>query len=183
MNKYFNIALAFLCVSCGAQKNALENEAAVQSSQNEVINTGYGTTTAKSSTYSIQKVKMEDKMDIGSYTTIYDYLKGRCPGVEIGPASLGQAPSVRIRGINSINSSCEPLYVVDGTPVNDLSSVNPHDVYSVEILKDASASMYGVRGANGVLLVTTKSGHQQTEEAAAARKAARQAAKSSRKAR
>ena len=181
MKQLLAVAVALLCISCGtARKSKMDLSEEVVRSQNEVINTGYGTTTSKASTYSIQKIKVEDR-DASTYTTIYDYLKGRCPGVEIGPSGPGQTPSIRVRGINSINSPTEPLCVVDGTPVNDLSTIDPHDVYSVEVLKDACASMYGVRGANGVILVTTKSGYQRAQEEAAARKAERKAAKEAKK--
>jgi len=61
-----------------------------------------------------------------------------------------------IRGIGSINSSNDPLILVDGSEITDLSTINPNDVKSVDVLKDASSSIYGVRGANGVILITTK---------------------------
>ena len=75
-----------------------------------------------------------------------------------------QGISLRIRGTNSINSSSEPLYVVDGVPTNDTRSINPADIESISILKDASsAAIYGAQGANGVVLITTKMG--KTEDA------------------
>ena len=61
-----------------------------------------------------------------------------------------------IRGIGSINSSNDPMILVDGSEITDLSTINPNDVKSVDVLKDASSSIYGVRGANGVILITTK---------------------------
>ena len=61
-----------------------------------------------------------------------------------------------IRGVGSINSSNDPLILVDGSEITDLSTINPNDVKSVNVLKDASSSIYGVRGANGVILITTK---------------------------
>ena len=64
--------------------------------------------------------------------------------------------SIQIRGISSVNSSTEPLILVDGVEVRDLSNINPMDVESIDVLKDASASIYGVRGANGVIIVKLK---------------------------
>lgn len=92
-------------------------------------------------------------------------LAGRVPGLQVirGP---GGGFSLRIRGISSIYGSNEPLYVVDGMPVRTspgrgLDWLNPHDIAAIEILKDASSlSWYGVRGANGVVLITTRRGPQ-----------------------
>ena len=87
-------------------------------------------------------------------------LQGRVPGVVISntSGSPGQAPKIRIRGANSISGGNEPLYVVDGF-VSDFNNVNVNDIETIDILKDASATaIYGSRGANGVILITTKSG-------------------------
>ena len=66
---------------------------------------------------------------------------------------------MRIRGITSVNSSSNPLYIVDDVPINNISSINPDDIASIDVLKDASATaMYGVRGANGVIIIKTKKG-------------------------
>lgn len=69
---------------------------------------------------------------------------------------------IRVRGATSINADSDPLYVVDGIPVDNLNSLNPSDIESIEVLKDASSSaIYGSRGANGVVLVTTKKGKKE----------------------
>jgi TonB-dependent SusC/RagA subfamily outer membrane receptor len=86
------------------------------------------------------------------YPEISQALQGKAAGVQITAES-----ELRIRGISSLNSDSEPLYVVDGVPQNNISSLNPNDIDKIEVLKDASAtSIYGTRGANGVILVTTK---------------------------
>ena len=82
--------------------------------------------------------------------------------------------SVVVRGISTLNSSTVPLVIVDGVEVNDLDAVSPYDVYSVSVLKDASTSIYGVRGANGVILITTKGGQMQKEAEEAAKKKAKE---------
>ena len=82
---------------------------------------------------------------------IYSVEEGRVAGVMVTPDRR-----IIIRGIGTINGSTDPLIMVDGYEVQDLSVINPRDVKSVDILKDGSASIYGVRGANGVILITTK---------------------------
>ena len=89
--------------------------------------------------------------DAAVYTDMYEYLRGRVPGVAVGTDN-----SITIRGVNSINLSTEPLILLDGVAITDLSTINPMDVQSVDVLKDASSSIYGARGANGVILITTK---------------------------
>ena len=113
----------------------------------EVINTGYGSSRRDAVTGSIGKVKMDNNR---TYNNIYEFLQGKVPGVQV----VGE--SIRIRGINSINSGTDPLILVDGIEMQDISFLNPYDVAHVEVLKDASASIYGVRGSNGVILITTK---------------------------
>ena len=94
-------------------------------------------------------------------TRVEELLIGRFPGVQVYQTNGGI--SVRVRGQNSILGSNEPLYVIDGMPVesgpNGLIAINPNDVASIEVLKDpASTSMYGLRGANGVVVIKTKRG-------------------------
>ena len=138
------LLLSFLFTACGAAGNAAADQ------QDNQVNVGYGTADKDDVNYSVSSVKVSDK-EIATYNNMYDYLRGRVPGVVIGPDN-----SIRIRGINSINSSNEPLILVDGVEVTDLTNINPMDVYSVDVLKDASSSIYGVRGGNGVILITTK---------------------------
>ena len=90
------------------------------------------------------------------YTNIGEYLKGRVPGLMV--TKLGTGYKYQIRGISSINSPTDPLFIVDGMEVANIDYINPNDVERVEVLKDASASIYGNRGACGVIVITTK-GH------------------------
>ena len=93
-------------------------------------------------------------------TTIQEALRGKAAGVMVAGSGLNESPMIRIRGNRSISASNDPLFVIDGVPVNGgMDVVNPADVASIEVLKDASATaIYGARGANGVILVTTKKG-------------------------
>ena len=122
--------------------------------QLKTVDMGYGETSQEALSYAISSVDMEEA-DKSGYITIYDYLEGRVPGVKVVKNGATTA-SVYIRGINSVNSSTEPLFVVDGIMVNDISYLNPRDVKSVTVLKDASASIYGVRGGNGAILIKLK---------------------------
>lgn len=122
-------------------------------SGNEAIEIGYGTQRKDRLTTSVSQLEINEK-EIGGYTNIFDYLRGKVPGVSV----IGSGPSakIQIRGINSINCSTDPLILVDDVPTTDISLVNPNDVRSVTVLKDASSSIYGTRGSNGVILIKTK---------------------------
>jgi len=136
---------------------------------NEVVVVGYGTMKKSDLTGAITSVSSET-LSKSVATSIDQALQGRAAGVDITPVSgmPGAASSVRIRGISSINSSNEPIYVIDGVIINQdntnmntnvLSSINPSDIVSIDILKDASATaIYGSRGSNGVIIVTTRRG-------------------------
>jgi TonB-dependent SusC/RagA subfamily outer membrane receptor len=115
-----------------------------------VYNLGYGMqVTDEERTQSIGHVEALDHND--TYKDIYSYIQGKVAGVVV------RGNKIYIRGINSINSGTDPLIVVDGTYMEDISGINPHDVKSIDVLKDASAtSLYGMRGANGVIVITTK---------------------------
>ncbi len=88
-------------------------------------------------------------------------LQGQLAGVQVRTVSgePGSDVQIRVRGAASVNASSDPLYVVDGVPMTTISSLNPADIQSIEVLKDAaSAAIYGSRGSNGVVIVTTKRG-------------------------
>jgi TonB-linked SusC/RagA family outer membrane protein len=153
----------------------------------EVVVVGYGTVKKSDLTGAVSSLK-SDQLNAGVNASVDQMMQGRASGVQITQSSSepGGGMSIRIRGASSINASNEPLYVVDGfpidnspslsagdattfsivntgtnnTPKNPLNSINPADIQSIEILKDASATaIYGSRGANGVVLITTKKGN------------------------
>jgi len=126
----------------------------------EVVVIGYGTQSAKFVTTSIGKVKMDNIDKGGDYDPI-KMMQGRVAGVNISSSSgmPGSAPSIFVRGIGSISGSSSPLYVVDGIPSEKYPNLNPNDIESMEVLKDASAAaIYGSRANAGVVLINTKSG-------------------------
>jgi TonB-dependent SusC/RagA subfamily outer membrane receptor len=127
-------------------------------SLNDVIVIGYGTAKKGDLTAPITTVNMDDA-EKRTTSTPMDALQGSVPGVQVvSNGAPGSSPDVRIRGIGSFNNQ-NPLYVVDGMFVNDIGFLNANDIAEMSILKDASgAAIYGVRAANGVVLITTKKG-------------------------
>ncbi|MCF0189987.1 MAG: TonB-dependent receptor [Marinilabiliaceae bacterium] len=127
----------------------------------EVLVVAYGTAKKSSFTGSAGQVSA-DKLSERSVSDATKALAGQVAGVQIVSASgqPGSATTVRIRGVGSMNASKNPLYVVDGVPYEgSISAINPSDIETMTVLKDASASaIYGARGANGVVLITTKKG-------------------------
>lgn len=130
----------------------------------EVVAIGYGNMKKANLTNAVAEMKMEQVRD-RPITGIGDALAGQLAGVRVQSADgglPGSAPAITVRGIGSINGGTGPLYVVDGIPLNGgLSNLNTSDIESIEVLKDAaSAAIYGSRGSNGVVLVTTKRGKE-----------------------
>ena len=129
----------------------------------EVVVVAYGTSKKSSFTGSAQNVNSE-KLELRPISNVTKGLEGNVSGVQMSSASgqPGSDPGIRIRGFGSINASSSPLYVVDGIPYDGaLSSLNPADIESMTVLKDASAgALYGARGANGVIMITTKKGKE-----------------------
>jgi TonB-dependent SusC/RagA subfamily outer membrane receptor len=114
---------------------------------NEPINVGYGTIRKKDLTTSVNKIDGTQRK-FASYSTIYDVIRGQVPGVRIS------GKSIKIQNSSSIYMSTEPLFIVDGIQVQSIDNIPPQMVKSIEFLKGASASIYGSRGANGVILIT-----------------------------
>ena len=139
----------FALILCAALVYGCGTSAPVSTFATEELQVGYGTQTRDQITSSVSRVDMPEHPHM--YNTIYEMIVGRCPGVIV------HGTSVTIRGTNSILGSTEPLYILDGTPIESIDAINPNDVKSIDVLKDASAtSIYGMRGANGVIIITTK---------------------------
>jgi TonB-linked SusC/RagA family outer membrane protein len=156
-----------------ANKNVIDVALVINSRQlGEVVVNGYGSQTRSSSTGAIGQVKAADLED-KSFTSVDQALQGRVAGLQSVSASgqPGSLSEIRVRGIGSITAGANPLYVIDGiiinsgdlsrnsTTSNALAGINPNDIESINVLKDASASaIYGSRAANGVVIITTKQG-------------------------
>lgn len=170
-----NVKLKVLSVGViffvGQSLSAQKDSAKVQDID-EVVVVGYGSQKKSDVTSSVSIVKGSDIANLNT-PTFEAQLAGRSSGVQVVSSSgdIGRAPTVRIRGVNSITSGTAPLYVVDGVPIfagdtgggntytNALADINPSDIESMTVLKDGAATaIYGSRAANGVVLITTKKG-------------------------
>jgi TonB-dependent starch-binding outer membrane protein SusC len=174
-----NVGFTTQEVTIGADNTA--NAVMIESKEGlaEVVVVGYGTRKVKDATGSVAAITVKD-FNKGQISTPEQLFQGRTPGVVVSPSSgePGAAATINIRGTSSVRGNQQPLYVVDGVPMdggtnvgtasgiegnstakNPLSFLNPNDIESINILKDASAAaIYGSRGANGVIIVITKSG-------------------------
>ncbi|PJJ48096.1 SusC/RagA family TonB-linked outer membrane protein [Hymenobacter chitinivorans] len=131
-----------------------------QKALDEVVVIGYGEVKKSDVTGAIVSVKEADLKKIPA-ANVMETLQGRLPGVDITSASgsAGAAVNIAVRGNRSILASNGPLFIVDGVQYNSIQDINPNDIQSMEVLKDAaSTAIYGARGANGVIIVTTKKG-------------------------
>lgn len=177
--------LVFSFVGYKAQEAVVGSQSSVSvvmipenKSLEEVIVVGYGSVRKSDLTGSVSSIKSEAIREM-PVTSVDQAIQSRAPGVQVTQTSgaPGGGISIRVRGANSINSGSEPLYVIDGFPMypdngalgtsgnrqptNAMATINPNEIESIEILKDASAtSIYGSRGANGVILITTKRGKE-----------------------
>ena len=127
----------------------------------EVVAIGYGTMKKRDLTGAISTVKGED-ITISPTSNAMDALQGKVAGLDITRSSgqAGATPTVQLRGTRSFTASGAPTYIIDGMP-GDINTINPNDIESIEVLKDASSTaIYGSSGANGIIIVTTKSGKE-----------------------
>lgn len=126
----------------------------------EVVVIGYGTVERKDLTGSIGSVGANDMREL-KVTNVAEAILGKIAGVQVKPydGTPGKPPAINIRGVGSLSAGTEPLYVVDGFPVTSLQGINLSNIESIDVLKDASSTaIYGSRGSNGVVIITTKRG-------------------------
>ncbi|MEZ4904472.1 MAG: TonB-dependent receptor plug domain-containing protein [Spirosomataceae bacterium] len=164
-----NATLVFSSVSYEPQEIAVNKRAIVDVSLipsnkllNEVVVVGYGTQSKRAVTGAVVSINNKQFQD-RSFSNVAQSLAGQVAGVNISQAQSapGSSPFIKIRGVSSITAGTNPLLVVDGVPLENfnLNMINPQDIESVEVLKDASsAAIYGSRGSSGVVIVTTKLG-------------------------
>lgn len=141
------VLFGFMAVCCGPV-------AVVPASDDDMIDMGYGKVSRRNNSSSASKLDLEE-ID-GFYSNIFDYMRGRVPGVLVGPADNGEVPEITIRGVNTINGDPTPLFIVDGAESGNISYIDPNDVRSISVLKGPEAAIYGARGAYGVIVITTK---------------------------
>ena len=128
----------------------------------DLVVIGYGTSRIRDLSTAVSVIRL-DEVDRTPITDISQAIQGRAAGVQvINPSGKpGTGIAIRVRGSTSVQAGNEPLYVVDGVPTNNIQNLNPRDIASMQVLKDASsAAIYGSRGANGVVLITTRRGQE-----------------------
>ncbi|MDY0103016.1 MAG: TonB-dependent receptor [Lentimicrobium sp.] len=162
-----NATLVFSFIGFQSQEIPVENQAVINVTMsesvtglNEVVVIGYGTVQKKDLTTAVSVVKIDD-IDKKNMSNLTQAIEGKVAGVRVTQASGDPTGnfSIQVRGATSITSSNNPLYVVDGMATDDIHFLNPADIESMQILKDASScAIYGARAANGVVLITTKRG-------------------------
>ena len=117
--------------------------------QSEDLDIGYGVQNKDKSTTAVSKLNVK-KSEAQTYSSIYDYLRGRVPGV-----TVTQDNRIIIRGVGTNSDNTDPLILVDDVQVSDISGLNPADIESVDVIKDGSSAIYGMQGANGVIIIRT----------------------------
>lgn len=163
-----NATLVFSYIGHGDLEIPVNNRTAVNTVMqvdtkglNEVVVVAYGTANRKTYTGSLAQIDAKS-LEKRPITNAFSALEGAAPGIQVnsGSGQPGNGPSIRIRGVGSVNASSEPLYVVDGVPYDgNISSISTDDIESMSLLKDAASSaLYGARAANGVVIITTKKG-------------------------
>ena len=122
-----------------------------KATENVDVPIGYGEVDKKDLSYAVNKIDVKKDKNANTYANIYDYMRGRLPGVRVTSDN-----HVIIRGISSIQQSTDPLFVVNGTIVSNIDFINVNEIKDISILKGAAASIYGSRGSNGVILIKLK---------------------------
>jgi TonB-dependent SusC/RagA subfamily outer membrane receptor len=141
------ISLGVLACSCGVSTRSTDPYIPRSA---EVVDIGYGKAARGDLATSISSVPLDEKTT-STYRDIYELIQGKCPGVQV------EGQRIVIRGVATIYGSSDPLFIVDGNAVPSIEWINPNDVKSIDILKDAGAtSIYGSRGANGVIIINLK---------------------------
>ncbi len=128
----------------------------IDTKANRELAIGYGYISQQDLNFAVNHLEQENN-EFCNFTNIFDLIQGRFPGVTVQRTGTGGA--VYIRGRTSVNMSNEALYVVDGGPTLNIEYIHPCDIRSIDVLKDASASIYGTRGSNGVVIIETKRGN------------------------
>ena len=142
MKKILFLAALTVCLAgCGSSSRVARED--------NQIDVGYGTQDPDHVTTAVSNVKVK-KHEAQTYSNMYDYLRGRVPGVMVTSDNR-----IIIRGIGTNSDATDPLILVDGVEVTDLSSIDPMFVKSVDVIKDGSSAIYGMQGANGVIIIKT----------------------------
>ena len=164
---YF-MALAIV-YSCGTA-----NRVASTQTDEDTIDMGYSSASRNSNAFTVSEVTMTQAEE-QVYNNIFDYLRNKVPGVEVSNTqAASDRPHIQIRGNRSIlGNEGEPLFLVDGLEFPQIEILKPDEIHSVRVLKDSAASSYGSKGANGVILITTKIAYEAAQREREERKASK----------
>lgn len=137
------------------QERAIKDSlmAVMRATGSDSVNVGYGYTRKREMSASVSRLR-PTSANAETYSNIADYIQGRVPGVMV--RREGESCRYIIRGVGTNSDATDPLLMVDGVEVDNFNNILPSQVESVEVIKDGSASIYGMRGANGVIMITTK---------------------------
>ena len=172
MKRLALFAVMLALTACGSAGKIGKDGEKNPNPQDEVVDIGYGTAVHREVGSAVNDVKV-DEVTVQSYTSIAEYLRSRVPGIEVNPNG-----TIKIRGQQAVLAPSEALIVVDGVICDNINTINPNQVHSVQVLKDGgSAAIYGSRGGDGVVLITTKMAFETEQAKITARKAEKEARK------
>lgn len=144
------LAASILIPSCGSATRAVGN---TYDPGEEMHDIAYGQISKDNATEPVRKIKLEKN----HYSNMADYLRGRVPGLTVGSTPTdGSKPSIHVNGSQTIYGDGSPLILLDGLKIDNIMSIDPNIVDYVEVLKGASATIYGAEGGNGVIMIVTK---------------------------
>lgn len=143
------VTAASLLAGCSASQRTAKGHDVATMPAEELVSDGYTETSRDASTTAASRSVLSDS-DRSAFTSTADYIASKVPGVEAGPSG-----GLIIRGISTFISSTDPLILIDGVESFSVEEIRPSEIATVDVLKDGSASIYGVRGANGVVIITS----------------------------
>lgn len=162
-------------VSCGTARQMQQEQS---NADQDMVDLGYGQVSRNNLAFSVSEVEMAEAVE-NVYTDIFDFLRNSIPGVVVSQTEMvGDVPHIEIRGNRQIfQSQGEPLFLLDGMEYPNIQDLRPDQIHSVQVLAGPSASAYGSRGANGVIMFKSKAAYETEQAELARRKAERQARK------
>ena len=167
------VFLPFVIASCGTL-NQVQFETTKY--EEESVDVGFGQATRNNLAFSVSEAKMTEAVE-NIYMDIFDFLRNNIPGVVVSQTEMvGDVPHIEVRGNRSIfETQGEPLFLLDGREYPNIQDIRPEHIHSVQVLAGPSASAYGSRGANGVIMFKSKAAYEAEQAEAARKKAERQA--------
>lgn len=175
MKKILYILMLSALASCGT---ARQMQPAQNHAEDESVDVGFGQVSRNNLAFSVSEAKMTEAVE-NIYMDIFDFLRNNIPGVVVSQTEMvGDVPHIEVRGNRSIfDTQGEPLFLLDGNEYPNIQDLRPEQIHSVQVLAGPSASAYGSRGANGVIMFKSKAAYETEQAELARRKAERQARK------